>query len=82
YRGEIENIELGFGDHIDYEIDEITNSLQSDYSKERNASINKIDNEIDYKADDRNNEIDNEMDNEAEFEDDEAEFDKIDEIKE
>ncbi|CAG8579429.1 6356_t:CDS:2 [Racocetra fulgida] len=40
---------------------------------------------IDYEitnADDRNNEIDNEIDDEAEFEDDEAEFDEIDEIEE
>ncbi|CAG8841470.1 16620_t:CDS:1, partial [Racocetra persica] len=91
--GKIKNIEPGFEEHMDYEIDEITNGLESDYSEERNDRINEADDreiddeaddrEIDDKAYDRNNEIDNEMDDEAEFEDDEVEFeDKIDEIDE
>ncbi|CAG8729133.1 2222_t:CDS:1, partial [Racocetra fulgida] len=41
FREEIENIEPGFGDHIDYEIDEITNGLQSDYSEEKMTELMK-----------------------------------------
>ncbi|CAG8738356.1 6155_t:CDS:1, partial [Racocetra fulgida] len=40
FRGEIENIEPGFEEHMDYEIDKITNGLEFDYSEERNDRIN------------------------------------------